>query len=288
MDFIGKRKFWYILSLLVLIPGLISLMLQGLNLGIDFAGGTIAQVKFQQEVRIEDLREELTNQGYGNCKIQTMDDGSYQIKTTYLEQAQQNQLVADLETALGELELLRSEAVGATIGKELVRSGLLALGIAIVLMIAYIAYRFELRFAIAGIVALFHDIFIMICIFSIFQLEVDSTFIAAILTVFGYSINDKIVIFDRIRENLHKVKKDELLGVVNKSIKQSLTRSINTSVSTLILLFALFILGGQTTKIFVLALIIGIAVGTYSSIFFASPLWYDMTMKGNEKQLSMR
>ena len=167
-------------------------------------------------------------------------------------------------------------------------SGLLALGIAILLMIAYIAYRFELKFAIAGIVALFHDILIVISVFSIFQLEVDSTFIAAILTIFGYSINDKIVIFDRIRENLHKVKKDELLGVVNTSIKQSLTRSINTSVSTLILLVALFLLGGQTTKLFVLALIIGIAVGAYSSIFFASPLWYDMTMRGKEKQLSMR
>ena len=189
---------------------------------------------------------------------------------------------------MGELELLRSEAVGATIGRELVTSGLLALGIAILLMIAYIAYRFELKFAIAGIVALFHDILIVISVFSIFQLEVDSTFIAAILTIFGYSINDKIVIFDRIRENLHKVKKDELLGVVNTSIKQSLTRSINTSVSTLILLVALFLLGGQTTKLFVLALIIGIAVGAYSSIFFASPLWYDMTMRGKEKQLSMR
>lgn len=288
MDFIGKRKFWYILSLLVLIPGLISLMLQGLNLGIDFAGGTIAQVKFQQEVRIEDLRAELTNQGYGSSKIQEMDDGSYQIKTTYLEQEQQNQLVEGLQTSLGELELLRSEAVGATIGKELVQSGLLALGIAILLMIAYIAYRFELKFAIAGIIALFHDILIVVSVFSIFQLEVDSTFIAAVLTIFGYSINDKIVIFDRIRENLHKVKKAELLGVVNTSIKQSLTRSINTSVSTLILLVALFLFGGQTTKIFVLALIIGIAVGAYSSIFFASPLWYDMTMRGKDKQLSMR
>ncbi len=288
MDFIGKRKFWYILSLLVLIPGLISLMLQGLNLGIDFAGGTIAQVKFQQEVRIEDLRAELTNQGYGSSKIQEMDDGSYQIKTTYLEQEQQNQLVEGLQTSLGELELLRSEAVGATIGKELVQSGLLALGIAILLMIAYIAYRFELKFAIAGIIALFHDILIVVSVFSIFQLEVDSTFIAAVLTIFGYSINDKIVIFDRIRENLHKVKKAELLGVVNTSIKQSLTRSINTSVSTLILLVALFLFGGQTTKIFVLSLIIGIAVGAYSSIFFASPLWYDMTMRGKDKQLSMR
>lgn len=287
MDFIGKRKIWYILSLLIIIPGLISLMFQGLNLGIDFAGGNIAQVKFQQEVSIEDLRAELTGMDMSNSKIQTMDDGSYQIKTLYMDQDRQNEVIAGLETAFGELELLRSEAVGATIGKELLQNGLLALGIAILLMSAYIAYRFELKFAIAGIVALFHDILIVLCVFSIFQFEVDSSFIAAILTIFGYSINDKIVIFDRIRENMHKVKKDELLGVVNHSIKQSLTRSINTSLSTLILLFALFILGGQTTKIFVLGLIIGIAVGAYSSIFFASPLWYDMVMRGKEKRISM-
>lgn len=150
-------------------------------------------------------------------------------------------------------------------------------------MIAYITYRFEMYFAISGVLALFHDIFVVVAIFSIFQLEVDSTFIAALLTIFGYSINDKIVVFDRIRENLGRVKKDRLSGLVNDSIRQSFTRSMNTSISTLILLLALFFFGGQTTRIFVLAMIIGVVAGTYSSLCIASPIWYEFKMrqKGN-------
>ena len=150
-------------------------------------------------------------------------------------------------------------------------------------MIAYIAYRFELQFAIAGVLALFHDIFIVVAVFSIFQLEVDSTFIAALLTIFGYSINAKIVVFDRIRENMGRVKKDRLSGLVNDSIRQSFTRSMNTSISTLLLLLALFFFGGQTTRIFVLAMIIGVVAGTYSSLCIASPIWYEFKMhaKGN-------
>lgn len=287
MDFIGKRKIWYALSLLIIIPGIISLFLQGLNLGVDFAGGNALQIKFAQEVKIEDLRAQLNTMEMSNSKIQTMDGGSYQIKTSYMDQDQQEKAFSELQSALGEFELIRNDAVGPTIGGELLRSGLIALTIAILLMIGYIAYRFELRFALAGIIALFHDVLVVISIFSIFQLEVDSSFIAAVLTIFGYSINDTIVIFDRIRENMHKVKKSELQGAVNQSIKQSLTRSINTSVSTLILLVALFFFGGETTKVFVLALIIGITTGAYSSIFIASPLWYDMAYHGKTKQFSM-
>ena len=127
--------------------------------------------------------------------------------------------------------------------------------------------------------ALFHDVFVVVAVFSIFQLEVDSTFIAALLTIFGYSINDKIVVFDRIRENLVKVRKEELAGLVNDSIAQSFTRSMNTSISTLILLLALLFFGGQTTRIFVLAMVIGVVAGTYSSLCVASPIWYDIKMK---------
>lgn len=287
MDFIGKRKIWYAISLLIIIPGIISLFLQGLNLGVDFAGGNALQIKFEQEVAIEDLRAQLISMDMGSSKIQTMEGDSYQIKTTYMDQTTQDNLLNALETALGSFELIRNDAVGPTIGAELLRSGLIALTIAILLMVVYIAFRFELKFAIAGIIALVHDVMVVISLFSIFQLEVDSSFIAAVLTIFGYSINDTIVIFDRIRENLHKVKKNELQGVINHSIKQSLTRSINTSVSTLILLLALFFFGGETTKVFVLALIIGITAGAYSSIFVASPLWFDMAFHGKDKQFSM-
>lgn len=285
MDFIGKRKIWYALSLIIIIPGIISLMFQGLNLGIDFAGGNIMQVKFQQEVSIEEIRAELSKENLGSSKIQLMDDGSYQIKTPVLAQEEQDALMAKISGDLGELEILRSELVGPTVGKELLTNGLVSLAIAVCLIVAYISYRFEFKFALAAIIALFHDVLITISVFSLLQLEVDSTFIAAVLTIFGYSINDTIVIFDRIRENMHGVKKAQLAEMINHSIMQSLSRSINTSLSTLILLVALFIFGGQTTKVFVLALIIGITSGAYSSIFNASPLWYDLKMMGKGKRV---
>lgn len=204
-------------------------------------------------------------------------------KTKELDQAAQDSLIASLTEKYGEVTIIQSGLVGPSVGSELKKNALISLGLAVLLMIAYITYRFEMHFAIAGVLALFHDIFIVVAVFSIFQLEIDSTFIAALLTIFGYSINDKIVVFDRIRENMGRVKKDQLSGLVNDSIAQSFTRSMNTSISTLILLLALFFFGGQTTRIFVLAMIIGVVAGTYSSLCIASPIWYEfkMRVKGN-------
>lgn len=284
-DIIGKRKIWYMISLVIIIPGLISLMLQGLNLGIDFIGGTVMQLQFEEQVDIADLRSELNQLELNNSKIQLMDDGSYQIKTLALEQEEEDAVFLTLTEKFGAAEIIRSELVGPTVGKELRNAGLISLALAIVLMIIYITFRFEMQFALAGIFALLHDVLIVVCIFSFLQLEVDSTFIAAVLTIFGYSINDKIVVFDRIRENLVTVKKEELAGLVNKSIRQSFTRSLNTSISTLILLVALFVFGGQTTKIFVLAMILGIIAGTYSSLCIASPIWYEMKMSAKSKKI---
>ena len=288
MDFVGKRKICYVLSLIVIIAGIVSMFIQGLNLGIDFAGGTVIQASFNEEVEISDVREAINGLNIGTNRIQELDDGSFQIKTVYMDQDAQDEFVGQLDEALGGCTLLRSEAVGASVGSELLKSGLIALFVAIVLMIGYITWRFEWRFALAGIVALFHDVLVTLAVFSIFQLEVESYFVAAILTIFGYSINNTIVIFDRIRENVVRVKKDALAGVVNQSIKQSLTRTINTSVTTLILLFALVLFGGQTTRIFVLAMIIGIVAGTYSSIFVAPSLWHDLRMKSKKKVVEIR
>ena len=288
MDFVGKRKICYVLSLIVIIAGIVSMFIQGLNLGIDFAGGTVIQASFNEEVEISDVREAINGLNIGTNRIQELDDGSFQIKTLYMDQDAQDEFVGQLDEALGGCTLLRSEAVGASVGSELLKSGLIALFVAIVLMIGYITWRFEWRFALTGIVALFHDVLVTLAVFSIFQLEVESYFVAAILTIFGYSINNTIVIFDRIRENVVRVKKDALAGVVNQSIKQSLTRTINTSVTTLIFLFALVLFGGQTTRIFVLAMIIGIVAGTYSSIFVAPSLWHDLRMKSKKKVVEIR
>ncbi len=286
IDVIGKRKIWYAVSIVILVAGLVSLLVQGMNLGIDFIGGNRINVQFAQQVDIADLRTALTENGLEGSKIQEMSDGSYLLKTAEMDQDKQDAVMADLESRFGEFEIVESGLVGPSVGAELKKNALISLALAVVLMIAYITYRFEMHFAIAGVLALFHDIFVVVALFSIFQLEIDSTFIAALLTIFGYSINDKIVVFDRIRENMGRVKKDQLSGLVNDSIRQSFTRSMNTSISTLILLLALFFFGGQTTRIFVLAMIIGIVAGTYSSLCIASPIWYEFKMhiKGNRVQ----
>lgn len=283
ISIIQKRKIWYAVSVVILLAGMVSMLVQGLNLGIDFVGGNKIAVQFEQQVDIADLRDAMEENGLGNSKIQELDDGSFVLKTIELDQAAQDVLMADLAERFGSMEIVSSNMVGPSVGAELKKNAVISLVLAVILMIAYISYRFELHFALAGVIALFHDVFIVVAIFSILQLEVDSTFIAALLTVFGYSINDKIVVFDRIRENMGRVKKDQLSGIVDLSIAQSFTRSMNTSISTLILLLAMLFLGGETTRIFVLAMSLGVIAGTYSSLCIASPIWYEMKMhiKGN-------
>ena len=278
-NIIGKRKICYVISVVLLLAGVVSMLVQGLNLGIDFTSGNKMIVQFEESVDIADLRTALTDFGLEGSKIQELDDGSYVLKTQELTLDMEEALISDLTAKFGVLEVLSNGLIGPSIGAELKKSAAIALTLAVILMIAYITFRFELHFAIAGVLALFHDVFVVVAVFSMFQLEVDSTFIAALLTIFGYSINDKIVVFDRIRENLVKVRKEELAGLVNTSIAQSFTRSMNTSVSTLLLLLALLFFGGQTTRIFVFAMVVGVIAGTYSSLCIASSIWYDIKMK---------
>ena len=284
-DFIGKRKFAYVLSCILIIAGIVSLCVQGLNFGVDFTGGTVYQIQFEDKMDIAELRSDLGDIGYDGAQLQEMDDNTFQLRTDFMDQTAQDEFVDELtETVGAPFEVLQANAVGPSIGQEILLSGVLALVIAIVLMIVYITVRFQWRFALAGNLALFHDILITVGIFSIFQLDVNSNFVAAILTIFGYSINDTIVVFDRIRERLGAVKRDELAETVNYGIQSTLRRSLFTSLTTLIPIICVFIFGGDTTRLFVLALIIGIVSGTYSSIFVASPLWYDMSMKTKKKR----
>jgi len=284
MDFIGKRKLWYAISLVILLAGLVSLVFQGLNLGIDFTGGTSLQLKFENKFDVAQVRSAFTEAGITSAQIQELEDGTYQVKIPYLENEKLIETTNTLKSKLGKMDILSTDSIGPTMGKEIFQKGLTALGVAIFLMVVYISVRFEWRFAFTGILALLHDIFVTLGLFSIFQWEINSTFVAAVLTIFGYSINDTIVVFDRIRENIGQVKRDNLSTVVNSSIKLSLTRSMYTSVSTLIFLVALLIFGGETTKMFVLAMTLGVAFGTYSSIFIASPIWYDISLKSKKKR----
>lgn len=276
MDIISKKKIFYAFSILLLLVSIISLFTRGLNFGIDFTGGSLIQVDFEKDVTLNDVRNELANYGLEKSSIQESSNGVFIIRTVELNEDEQKNVLKGLEENVGKYELLRTEKVGPVIGGELRSKALLALVVAALLQIIYISWRFEFKMAISAILALLHDALITTGFFSIFQFEVDSTFVAAILTIIGYSINDTIVIFDRIRENLKNRRKESLAELVNNGIRQTLTRSINTVLTTIVVLIALLLLGGETTKNFSLALLVGISAGAYSSIFIASTLWHDL------------
>ncbi len=280
-NFIKHRKIWYIISLLVIVPGLVSLALQGLNLGIDFTGGNLVEIRAGQDTGIQDVRGVVEGLGYGASRnVQKSGDSDYLIRTRELSEEESATLLAELDEKLGGITLLRNDRVGPVIGRELTINALLAMVVASILMLIYISYRFEFKQGIAAVIAILHDILVVMGIFSILQLEVDSAFVAAILTVIGYSINDTIIVFDRIRENLKNRKKGEALDeLVNTSIWQTMARSINTVLTTMFVLLALYFLGGTTIKNFVLAMIIGIGSGVYSTIFNACPLWVDLKLR---------
>ncbi len=276
IDVIGKRKYWYILSAALIIVGIASLLSQGLNFGIDFSGGSLLHVDFQDSnVEVERVREVLGSYELGGSSIQKAGDGSIIIRMPEVEQDQLEEVYQGFTEEIGEFDLLRSEKVGPVIGNELRKAALLALAIAAVLQIIYITIRFEFKFGIAAILALLHDVFITVMVFSIMQYEVTSTFVAAVLTIIGYSINDTIVIFDRIRENLKNRRKEPLSEIINNSVNQTLVRSINTTLAVVFILVALIFFGGETIKDFAVAMLIGVISGAYSSIFVASTLWYE-------------
>ncbi|MPM46811.1 Protein translocase subunit SecF [bioreactor metagenome] len=294
-DIIGKRYLWFLLSALVLVPCIISMAVQGFNLGIDFTGGTLLDLKFDRPVTVAEVRDVLKDHQLENSTIQLAAAGQVAssqnvfIRTHVLDENQRRALVNDMGQKLGAFDVLRVEKVGATIGSELTRNAVLALLISWLLMIGYITYRFEFKFAVAGILALIHDIIIVLGAFSLMQLEIDAAFVAALLTIVGYSINDTIVIFDRIRENLKAHRKGEdFKDLVNRSIWQTMTRSIYTVLTVLFAAVSLYVFGGETTKNFALALIIGISTGAYSSIFNASPIWVTWKEHTDHKRLSAK
>lgn len=282
MRIIENRKWFYLLSLLVLIPGLISLCWpgRGLNQGIDFTGGSMLHITFEQSVQVKEVRDVLAEFGHKESTIQKSGQGEFFIRTHMLQQEESDNIIKAFNEKIGPVKIMRNEGVGPVIGKELTNKAILSVLVAAVLMLLYISFRFEFSFGVGAIAGTLHDVLLVMGIFSIFQLEVDSAFVAALLTVVGYSINDTIVIFDRIRENLGFKKRGDLAETVNKSIMQTLNRSINTVLTVLFALVALFIFGGETIRVFTLALLIGISVGCYSSIFLSSPIYYDLKTRG--------
>ncbi|NPV70620.1 MAG: protein translocase subunit SecF [Firmicutes bacterium] len=289
-DFVGRYKIWFAGSAAIIIAGLIFLVMPGvgIRLGIDFTGGMLVEMRFEGEPSTGQIRDVLNANGLGGSMVQKAGNDSHValIRTKAVDTAQRQALFDSLKKSLGNYEVRRIEEVSGVIGKELTRKAILALVIANLAQIVYITLRFEFKFAVAAVVALIHDVLITVGLFSIIGVEVNSPFVAAILTIVGYSINDTIVVYDRIRENLKTRKKEGLATMVNRSISETLIRSINTSLTTLLAVFAILIFGGQTIREFSLALAIGITTGTYSSIFIASPLW--VLWKNKETAVKVR
>ena len=280
MQIIEKRKVFYIISLILIIPSLISLFAQGLNLGIDYQGGSIVSVRIEEKssVSAADVRAALEEVNQQKAEVQKSGNDFY-IRTNELDQQQTSELLTVLKDKFPSVEFLGAESVGATIGKELTRNALLSLLIAGLLMLVYITYRFEWAYGIAAVLAIFHNVIVVLGVFSLFQWEVSSSFIAAILTVIGYTINDTIIIFDRVRENVKMKRKDSFALLLNKSIMQTLNRSINTVLTTIMPLIALLLFGGVTIKFFMTAMLIGFVVGAYTSIFISGSLLYEIKNK---------
>lgn len=282
---VRARRYFYILSILVVTAGLISLFTKGLNKGIDFTNGSLLDLQFDRAVETQEVRRVLADFKLEKSAVQKSGTRSFIVRTRPLEERESNRVVAALGERLGGVTVLRNETVGPVISEELTWKAIWAMIIASGLMLIYITIRFEFKQGVAAVIALIHDALVVLGIFSLFQIEIDSAFVAAVLTILGYSINDTIIIFDRIRENI-KLRKitAPLEDIINFSLWQTMARSINTVLAVLFVLLALYFLGGSTIKNFTLALLVGVTSGAYSSICNASPIWYDLKQLGKTKK----
>ncbi|CFX94411.1 Protein-export membrane protein SecF, bacterial [Syntrophomonas zehnderi OL-4] len=281
MHFIKNRKWFYIFSTVIIVTGLISMLIQGFNRGIDFTGGSALRYKIDAAVSAPEVRNTVNDLKVTKEVSVQKSGAEFFIRTNELNQKETAQVTEALKAQYKTAQLLSAESVGPTIGSELTKNAILAISIALGLMLIYISFRFEWTFGLAAVLALFHDILIVLSIFSIFQWEINGAFIAAILTIVGYSINDTIVIFDRVRENLRMKKKEQLDILLDKSIMQTMNRSVNTVVTVLLPLITLLIFGGSTLKGFVMTLLVGFIFGMYSSICIASPLYYEIKQRAS-------
>jgi preprotein translocase subunit SecF len=275
IDFIGKRRITTAVSIALILISIVSLATRGLNLGIDFTGGVLMEVGYSEPADLGEIRERLADGGFDNALVQNFGTATdVLIRILPDEGANSGQVgeqILGLLTAGGQaVDLRRVEFVGPQVGDELAERGGLAMLFAIIMILIYIMIRFQWKFAIGSVMALIHDVIIALGIFSVFQISFDLSVLAAILAVIGYSLNDTIVVFDRIRENFRLIRREGAEAIMNLSINQMLGRTVITSLTTLIVLFALFFLGGEAVHGFSIALIIGIVIGTYSSIYTAS------------------
>ena len=292
IDFSSKFKSANILSLLIFIMSVLFILFKGLNYGIDFKGGTLIELRTDSKnVNISEIRSSLNSMNLGDVNVKEFGkEGDYLIKVEQKTE-NNNELIPKIKKTLinnlnAEINFRRVENVGPKVSSELLESGIIAIFLSLVAMLFYIWIRFEWQFSVGSIVALFHDVIITIGIFSILSLEVNLSIIAAVLTIVGYSMNDTVVIYDRIRENLNKYTRLNISETANLSINETLSRTIITSLTTLLALLSIYILGGEILRGFSFAMILGVLIGTYSSIFVAAPVlkFFKVSYKTLEKK----
>lgn len=290
---IKYKNVWFSISLALLIPGIIALLMGWLKPGLDFVGGTLIELEFKKPPTVEQVRkifDETDKEFYKDAVIQPSEK-IINIKAKSIDNKQQTELFGKFKKDLGEFQTRRVEVVGPTIGKELFTNSMLGFGLVLCGIIAYLSFQFRYDYAICAIVALVHDVLFLVGTFALFGklfgTEIDSLFVTAALTVAGFSVHDTIVVYDRIRENSKKSKRGTPIAeIANFSLNQTMTRSINTSLTVVITLSFLYVFGGDSIKDFVFAMLIGIIAGTYSSIFIASPLlvlWKELEARGKAK-----
>ncbi|MEG0133959.1 MAG: protein translocase subunit SecF [Clostridium sp.] len=289
-NIIGKTKIWFAIALTLIIIGMGFMATKGLNYGIDFKGGTLITLEMNQEFQKSDIDAIIDEFAKDKYSTKIADEGKeiqIIVQEGVLEEEETNQLVNKIKEkySLEDSALIGKETIGATVGNELKKKAILSLGIAIIAILIYVTARFEFDFAVATIIALMHDVLITLSFYSILGIQVNTPFIAAALTIVGYSINDTIVVFDRIRENNKKNRRLTPTEVANISIKETLVRSINTTMTTLITIVAVYVLVPSIRE-FSLPLIVGVASGAYSSIFIASPVWVVLKNRKNKKKLA--
>ena len=280
-DFMGQRRIALAISILLVLVSIAALLFQQLNLGLDFTGGTLVEVRYAVAPSLDSVRQTLEAAEFRDVSVQTF--GSSSEVLIRLQQAfdpEVGERVAELLRASGEeLQLIRAEFVGAQVGEQLRDQSGLGLLVAFGIVVVYVAFRFQYKFAIGAVVSQIHDVLIVVGAFALFQLEFDLTVLAAILAVIGYSLNDTIVVYDRIRENIRKSRLSDMSAIFNDAINQTLSRTLATSITTLLVLIALLFLGGDMIQGFAIALIIGVVVGTFSSIYVASALLLTLKLE---------
>ena len=290
INFVSKFRKANIVSIITFILSVIFITFKGLNYGIDFKGGTLIELRTEKSIQANLIRESLNSMNLGDVNVKKFGkDGDYLIKVE--QKNTNNNLIPEIKKTLmdnlnAEVDFRRVENVGPKVSSELLESSIIAISLALAAMLFYIWVRFEWQFSVGSIIALFHDVVITLGIFSILSLEINLSIIAAVLTIVGYSMNDTVVIYDRIRENLFKYTKISIGDVSNLSINETLARTIITSVTTLLALFSIYILGGEILRGFSFAMILGVIIGTYSSIFVASPIlkFFKVSYKTLEKE----